>query len=173
VEEANVEWSDDAVFVQAVQIVLQHEGGYVDNPADPGGATNFGISQRSYPNLDIKGLTRDEAATLYFRDWWLKFGYERLPAPVGIKLMDLAVPAPAAAHRSLQRGLRANGVDVIDDGILGPVTVAAAQRCESGPLITALRSEFAGYCRMVAANHLAVCGAPDPFLRGWLTRAYA
>jgi lysozyme family protein len=169
-----VEWRDDAVFAEAVQIVLRHEGGYVDNPADPGGATNFGISRRSYPNLDIGALTRDQAAAIYYRDWWQRFGYGRLPAAVAVKLMDLAVPAPSAAHRALQRGLRAAGIaGVVADGVLGPLTVAAAGRCAPPVLLAALRSEFAGYCRMVAAHHLAVYGTPDPFLEGWLARAYS
>lgn len=167
-------WQDDAVFVRAVEIVLRHEGGLADNPSDPGGITNYGISRRSYPNLDIAGLTREQAAEIYYRDWWCRYGYGRLPDQIAIKLMDLAVPAPAAAHRSLQRAARANGIQgLADDGILGPLTIAAVQRCEEPGLMAALRSEFAGYCRLVAARHLAEHGKPDPFLNGWLARAYA
>ena len=57
-------------FETAINRILSHEGGYVDNPADPGGRTQWGISQRSYPNLDIKSLTRDQAIALYERDFW-------------------------------------------------------------------------------------------------------
>jgi lysozyme family protein len=48
-------------FDLAVEFVLRHEGGLVHNPHDPGGTTNFGISQRAYPEVDIGNLTRDEA----------------------------------------------------------------------------------------------------------------
>jgi lysozyme family protein len=53
-----------------VGVVLELEGGYVDNPADPGGATKYGISQRAYPHLDIYNLTRAEAIEIYRNDYW-------------------------------------------------------------------------------------------------------
>ncbi len=57
-------------FNKAVRIILAHEGGYVNHPADPGGETNMGISKRSYPDLDIKNLTVAMAKEIYFRDFW-------------------------------------------------------------------------------------------------------
>ena len=57
-------------FTLAVTFVLQHEGGYSNDPVDPGGETNYGISKRQYPNLDIKGLTRQDAVGIYKRDYW-------------------------------------------------------------------------------------------------------
>jgi len=54
----------------AIDLVLKHEGGYVNDPADPGGETNFGISKRSYPLLDIKNLTRAQAGSIYQKDFW-------------------------------------------------------------------------------------------------------
>jgi lysozyme family protein len=65
-------------FLTAVERVLADEGGYVCNPSDPGGETNFGITKRSYPDLDIKGLTREDAIAIYWRDWWTKYGFDRL-----------------------------------------------------------------------------------------------
>lgn len=162
------------MFVRALKTVMRHEGGLADNPSDPGGLTKYGISQRSYPNLDIAALTREQAAEIYYRDWWRRYGYGRLPDTIAVKLMDLAVAAPAPAHRSLQRAVRANGIKGLDDdGVLGPLTVAAVARCNPPSLLAALRSEFAGYCRLVAERHLAESGKPDLFLAGWLARAYA
>ncbi len=64
-------------FAKAANDLLDNwEGGYVDDPADPGGETNFGISKRSYPDLDIKALTRDEAIAIYYRDFWQKYKLE-------------------------------------------------------------------------------------------------
>jgi lysozyme family protein len=54
----------------AIALVLKHEGGLSEDPADPGGLTNFGISQRAYPHLDIKALTKEEAAAIYRQDYW-------------------------------------------------------------------------------------------------------
>ena len=51
----------DEKFLKAVEMVLAHEGGYSCDPQDPGGETKFGISKKSYPNLDIEHLSRDEA----------------------------------------------------------------------------------------------------------------
>lgn len=54
----------------AVDLVLRHEGGYVNDPRDPGGETNFGISKRSYPDLAIADLTRAQAGSIYQKDFW-------------------------------------------------------------------------------------------------------
>src|ERR1043166_4882428 len=60
-----------ADFSKAIGFVLSNEGGYEPpNTADPGGETNFGISKRQYPFLDIKKLTREEAIAIYERDYW-------------------------------------------------------------------------------------------------------
>ena len=56
----------DAAFTR----LLGHEGGLVDHPADPGGLTNWGISQRSYPGEDIRGMTVERARLIYLRDFW-------------------------------------------------------------------------------------------------------
>jgi len=76
----------DSAFNSAVQIVLRDEGGYTADPRDAGNwtggrvgagalkGTNFGISAAQYPNLDIEGLTRDEAIEIWRRNWWEKYG---------------------------------------------------------------------------------------------------
>ena len=71
--------------------MLKWEGGLTNNPADPGGLTNFGICQRSYPNLDIKNLTRAQAAEIYERDYWKKSGADLLPWPLNLVVFDTAV----------------------------------------------------------------------------------
>src|SRR5882724_9263143 len=76
-------------FNIAIKVVLANEGGYVNNPADPGGETNFGISKRSYPNVDIKNLTRDSAAEIYRHDYWLYGDLNN--QDVATKLLDMSV----------------------------------------------------------------------------------
>ena len=63
-------------FERAVARLLGDEGGYVDNPADPGGETKFGITKREYPQVDIAALTRAEAIAIYFRDWWQRYRWQ-------------------------------------------------------------------------------------------------
>ena len=57
-------------FEEIIDIVLEHEGGYVNDPDDAGGETNYGIAKRWYPNVDIKNLTKEEAKKIYHMDYW-------------------------------------------------------------------------------------------------------
>ena len=58
---------------------------------DPGGTTNYGISQRAYPNLDIKNLTLDQAKEIYYRDYWLRASCNTYEYPLCVILMDTVV----------------------------------------------------------------------------------
>jgi lysozyme family protein len=157
-------------FLTAVQRVLADEGGYSSNPDDPGGSTRFGISARSHPGLDIAALTRDAAVKIYWSEWWLRFGFANLPVAVAAKTFDLAVNIGAGhAIECLQRALRACGLPVTEDGVIGAATVLATGRADPAALMASLRSELAAYYRLVAANQARDAG----FLNGWLKRAYA
>jgi lysozyme family protein len=161
-------------FQRAVARVLRDEGGYVDNAADPGGETKFGICKRDYPDVDIAALTRDQAIAIYYRDWWQRYHYADLPGPISVKLLDLAVNiGPDHAGRCLQRALRACGRRIVDDGVIGPVTIEAARAANQLALIAALRAEAAGYYRTLAAIERGRRSDGDgEFLQGWLNRAY-
>lgn len=78
-------------FEKAVEFILKWEGGYVNNPADPGGETKFGISKKAYPKLDIKNLTEGDVRVIYFNDYWLKAGCDRLDWPLCLVHFDTAV----------------------------------------------------------------------------------
>jgi len=154
-------------FLTAVQQVLSDEGDLEERAGDRGGLTRYGISARAYPSVDVYTLTRDGAIAIYFRDWWQRFGFERLPAPLAAKCFDLAVNMGTThAIVCLQRALRACGKRILQDGNLGAQTVAAASALEPTPLLAALRSEAAGYYRMLAQSQ------GRQFLDGWLNRAY-
>ena len=58
------------MFDKAIEIILKHEGGYVNDPDDPGGETKFGITKRNYPTLNIKSLTVEQVKEIYRRDYW-------------------------------------------------------------------------------------------------------
>jgi lysozyme family protein len=157
-------------FLVAVERVLADEGVDSSNPDDRGGLTRFGISARSNPGVNIAALTRDGAIEIYWREWWTRFGFDRLPAAIAAKTFDLAVNIGAGhAIQCLQRAIRACGLPVIEDGVVGPSTVHAAARADADALMAALRSEAAGHYRLVAANQKS--GAE--FLKGWLNRAYS
>jgi lysozyme family protein len=191
-ETSQIPFSDDARFQRALDFVLAHEGGFADDPDDPGGATNFGISLRLARDLgvldrassldldldrdgdvdaaDIKALTRADAARLYYAVYWLNEGYYRLPLPVAYKIMDLAVNmGPAQAHRLTQRALRSCGFVLKEDGVLGEHTKGALVDCKPPEFLAALRSEAAGFYRLLAATRPAAA----KYLPGWLARAYA
>lgn len=78
-------------FEKSVEFVLRWEGGYVNDPDDPGGETNWGISKRSYPHLEIKNLTREEAIEIYRKDFWEASGCQAQEWPVNLVFFDTAV----------------------------------------------------------------------------------
>ena len=159
------------LFDRAIEVVLEHEGGaYTDHPNDRGGATKFGISQRFNPDINVRELTRAQAIEIYWERYWRGRGYERLPDSVAIKVFDLAVNlGDRTAVRCLQRALRACGVRVKIDGLLGPQTCGAARGAEVATLVAALRSEAAGEYRLRVARD----EGQAVFRDGWLNRAYA
>jgi len=78
-------------FEKALKFVLKWEGGYSNDPNDPGGETKFGICKRSYPELDISKLTLEQAKEIYYKNYWLKSGCDELPYPFNIIVFDTAV----------------------------------------------------------------------------------
>lgn len=124
-------------FDDAFNRLLGHEGRYVNDPADPGGETNWGISKRSYPNLDIKNLTRDNAQVIYRADFWDRIHAADLPDSVAFQTFDFAVNSGiVTAVRYLQRAL-----DVADDGHWGPISKAAAADVSETDIVMRLNAE--------------------------------
>jgi lysozyme family protein len=132
--------------------------------------TKYGISAASYPALDIAALTAEDAAAIYRRDWWERFGLAHLPPPLAGKLLDAAVNIGIGdAVRCLQRALRAAGTAIAEDGLLGGATIAEASAHPAETLLPALREAIAGHYRLIAARQ----SADARFLAGWLARAYS
>ena len=80
-----------SAFDRALALVLRHEGGLVSDERDPGGITNFGISQRAYPDLDIRNLKVADAANIYRTDYWDAIKGDQLPDGLAICVFDAAV----------------------------------------------------------------------------------
>lgn len=173
-----------AQFTGAIQQwVLAAEGGYVDHPSDPGGATNLGITHKTLAawrgkpvtKQDVRNLTRDEALQIYKAQYWDAVRGDQLPAGLDYAVFDYAVNSgPARAVKDLQRVL---GVGV--DGIVGAQTLAAIARRQTADLITGLSDRRRAFVRglstystfgrgwerriaSVEANALSLIGMADP-----------
>lgn len=192
-----------STFEEAIDTVLEHEGGLSDNPNDPGGLTNYGISLRwalkaqgEGPELkllldmdgdgdvdrdDIRYMTEENAKDLYRHQWWDKFEYDRLLYQgVATKVFDTAINVGARqAHKFLQRAVQAMGVTLVDDGMFGPQTLRSVNDADPIGLVPAMRSEQAGFYRALIMRNNALIkrglDVPDfsVFQKGWLRRAYA
>lgn len=151
--------SDD--FARAFAAVLGHEGGYVNDPHDPGGETKFGISKRSYPAEDIARLTIERAQAIYRRDYWDSCRCGEMSWPVALVVFDCAVnQGQLRARRFLQLALRV-GVD----GVLGPRTMAALVKADAVVVAAEIQAQ-----RMLAYAALPGWGR---YGLGWSRRAFA
>jgi lysozyme family protein len=145
-------------FDTAFDRLVGHEGGYVNDSQDPGGETNWGISKRSYPHVNIRALTRDGAKDIYRRDFWDVINGEGLPYAVAYQLFDFAVNSGIqTAIRALQRA-----VGVADDGHWGPVSQAAAAALSAADLVMLLNAQRLDF--MTRLSNWPVHG------RGWARR---
>jgi lysozyme family protein len=78
-------------FDKIIPYLLEDEGGYVNDPKDPGGETNFGISKRSHPDVDILHLTQEKAMGIYRQEYWVKFEISAIPAHLRYMYFDMVV----------------------------------------------------------------------------------
>lgn len=145
--------------------VIQIEGGYVNNQNDKGGETKYGISKRSYPNLDIKNITSDQAYEIIKRDFYdvMKIGQVVDPS-VRSKLIELAVHMGVPVASKLVQGV----VGVKVDGIIGPITVSAINGKPNGADLVnqIMKAQLLYYCDRVEKDP-----GQSVFLRGWVKRA--
>lgn len=128
-------------FDQAFDILLRHEGGFSDHPADPGGKTRFGITEAVAREAgyrgDMRELPIDLAKRIYRDRYWNAVQAEELPDAIRYAVFDAAVNSgPRQAIRWLQRA-----VGVEDDGIIGPVTLAAVRAADPERLLRRFLSQ--------------------------------
>jgi len=173
-------------MARAISYVRSTEGGLVDHPDDPGGVTNFGISLRYAASVgdidgdgydefdfnldgavtatDIRQMTPDQADRHYER-LYFKWRIDEIAEPaIAIKIYDYHFPVgPSGAGRIVQRALRACGLSLKEDGVMGSKTIAAVNSTKPAYLMIALMCEGAGYFRALKSRS---------FEAGWLNRAY-
>jgi lysozyme family protein len=148
-------------FDDYIKIILLHEGGYINDPLDPGGETNYGISKRQYPNLDIKNLTEKQASDIYFNDYWTPMNLDILKDELlKLHLFDMGINAGIKSAIKLLQQI----VSTKEDGILGNIT---AERVNYILNIVELyklkRIEY--YNSLVLKNSKL-----KKFLNGWINR---
>jgi lysozyme family protein len=135
-------------------VVLREEGGFVDNPEDPGGATNMGITLRTLTAWrhrptsieDVRSLTVAEAERIYRAHYWNAMDCDALPAGVDLMVFDFGVSAgPEEAIRALQRA-----VGTTENGMMGPITLAAIARRNPADLTDRLAEERRQFYRSLS-----------------------
>lgn len=145
-------------FDIAFDRLIGHEGGYVNDPGDPGGETNWGISKRQYPNVDIKNLTRDQAKEIYRRDYWQRGRCDEYDPAIGYQLFD------AGVNSGIEQGVRflQRAVGAADDGNVGPITVALIKQMSVTDVLVRFNAE-----RLEFLSKLTTW---ERFGRGWARR---
>lgn len=159
-----------ADFNLAVAYVLNHEGGYSRDGSDPGGETNFGISKRSYPDVDVAALTEEGAKAIYHRDFWHPLFDQIVYQPLATKLLDLSVNmGQGAAINLLQQAVSELGRRIEADGDFGPVTLSECNLNPPEAILSLLKAK-------AAERYVRICQGKESskkYLFGWLKRLFA
>lgn len=167
-------------FDLAVEWTLEHEGGWSDNPNDRGGKTRYGITEEVAKDFgyDVRSLTPHQARSIYRAKYW-RHG-ELSSQRVATKVFDIGVNAGVSTGTTLlQRAVRRYGGEIEVDGLLGPRTIAAANKMEETQLLHALVAEQVLYYAAIINNNYKVRSAglttkdQSAFCLGWMRRAVA
>ena len=151
-------------FKEIIKKVLEHEGGYVNDPKDLGGETKYGITKRFYPDIDIKNLTIEQATDIYKSDYWDKNKVESLPQNLWHIYFDMCVNmGKRTAVKVLQRAAVNKGRKIEVDGGLGPMTIGALKGVELDR-VRAFRVKY--YVDLITARP-----EQEKFFLGWFRRA--
>lgn len=166
-------------FITAIRFVLSHEGGYVNDPDDPGGETKYGISKRSFPDVDIKSLTIDDAVSLYYKNYYtpidktFEFNNYNYKISTVFSLIMLDSVVQHGIFRSvkfLQYALKNYYTTIKADGIAGKNTLHTLDKvidsvdfgCFAAGLIS-VRLKFYSQITRLRKSNLK-------FLPGWVNR---
>lgn len=168
--------------------IVAREGGFVNDPADPGGATNHGVTLGTLRELgrdvtrdgrvdvtDVLALSRDDAVEIFLTRYFIRPGLSRLPETLQPSVFDMYVNAGVMAVKLLQRVLKAAGHPIRDDGVLGPATLAACTAEAAKPDLPdryaiARRDFYYALADARPASRKYACRR-DGGKGGWITRA--
>ena len=149
-----------------IPIILKHEGGYVNDPDDWGGETNFGITKRRYPDLDIKNLTIGEARDMYYKDFYVRMNLYYIKNDLlALHLLDMGVNAGRKTAVKLLQGL-IKGCST--DGQIGPITGQAVAYAD---ITTDLVGMYKAR-RIERYYEVSLRRNNKKYLKGWVNRVY-
>ena len=164
-------------FDEIIEEVLHAEGGYVDDPDDKGGATNFGITQSSFSAYrgydvtkdEVKEMTRDEAKECYKRDFWNPAKIEQFPPRLKHIYFDMVVNMGRRnAGKIVQQAVNTkSNREVLDvDGIVGKGTISKNGDLQLNDVLVERSMFFANNC--FDGSRFAKRTSQNKFLRGWI-----
>lgn|SRR5512132_433186 len=161
-------------FIESLPFILRWEGGFVDDPDDPGGRTNKGVTQKVYsawrtsrglPKADVKHIAEDEVQAIYEQNYWLATSCHLLLRRLDLVQFDTAVNmGPARSVKILQTTLGCT-----PDGNFGSTTQQLAAGCDVAATIANYCTVREGIYRSLAQNN----PKSSKFLKGWLNRLNA
>ena len=156
-------------FSEALEVILHHEGGYVNHPKDPGGETNLGVTKRVYEEWggtkEMKDLTVEDVEPIYKKNYWDKIKGDDLPDGLDLCVFDFGVNAgPGRAAKFLQKLL-----GVTQDGGIGPQTLGALQSAIGEDKVTQTREMIEKYQSM-RQEYYEGLSTFDTFGKGWTRR---
>lgn len=174
--------SKDKNFDSAVSVVLKHEGGYTNNPSDPGGPTDFGISLRflraagidgdgnrstHVTIADIKSLTPNKAKNIYYKFYWKKNNFNKVNSlRIATSLLDMNVLMGNEAILLMQRALNEPRQIVKEDAIMGPETLNAINNFNPSELNDDFKKECKSYFDLICLKNPKL----GIFKKGWYNR---
>jgi len=151
------------VFDEAFKQTIGHEGGYVNDPDDKGGETKYGISKRSYPDINIKELSFEQAKEIYFKDYWERQGCHLMEGhpEIAIEIFDTSVNMGVGRGAKIfQEALNLSNRnekdyrDIAVDGGIGSITISTLRACKNKRLLfnvmNILQGEF--YINLMRKN---------------------
>jgi len=168
-------------YLHALAFLLENEGGYSNQVLDHGGETNFGITEAELSRVwetlnlprDVKNLSEENAEKYYKIEWWDKYHLEAINSyPIAAKIFDLIVNMGSyQGIKLVQLACNYCGQDLVDDGILGPKTIAAINELSYHKSDDQLMQEIIYYQTEFYLDLVHKNTDLNVFLKGWLKRA--
>lgn len=151
-------------FQIAVQKTLVNEGGFVDDPNDPGKATNFGITQADMPGVNMKDITQAQAIAYYAENYWKTLYAQIENQDVANKLFDMGVLFGVGEAVKVLQIVLATSVPAIEpDADFGPETLAATNEVDANSLLQAYKTAMVTYMLRIVVNKPVL----REFTSGW------
>lgn len=156
----------DEYFEKIFLFTIGAEGKYTNDSSDPGGETNYGICKRDYPNLDIKNLTIDQVKEIYYKNYWIPANCDKLVSMnfsfTAMVVFDSAINCgTSTARKFIQRVL-----GVVDDGIIGPMTLGKIMLYKDQDLCIKVIEERKNYYNYIINRNSKL----EKFREGWNNR---